>query len=144
VYKRQVKDEPRIRVFYVVWGNPLMTAGGDSFVSALISLAGGINVFNDTTGWPSVSGEQVLARDPEVIILLPTAGINASQLCDGPFAPTTAVQTGRIYTASDANPYLRPSPRIVEAVDEIARFLHPEAFGLQLNSTVCQAATATG
>ncbi len=142
----RVANLTRPRVFFILsaYGGEYWTAGKDTFVNDIIKIAGGKNIFDDISGWGKPSDEQVLARDPEVIVLLPTAGINASQLCSGPFSSTTAVQTGRIYTASNANPYERPSPRIVEAVDEMARFLHPEAFGLQANSTVCQVAGSTG
>ncbi|NJF25474.1 ABC transporter substrate-binding protein [Thermococcus sp. Bubb.Bath] len=142
----KVANLTRPRVFFILsaYGGEYWTAGKDTFVNDIIDIAGGKNIFDDISGWGKPSEEQVLARDPEVIILLPTAGINASQLCDGPFASTTAVQTGRIYTPSNADPYLRPSPRIIEAIDEMARFLHPEAFGLHVNSTVCKVATSTG
>lgn len=71
-----VKDEPKLKVFYIVWSNPLMTAGGGgTFISDVIGLAGGgENIFKDASGWPTVSVEQVIERDPDVIILTPTAG----------------------------------------------------------------------
>ena len=49
----------------------VFTAAGDNFASLLITLAGGRNIFDDITGreWAAVSYEEVLARDPEVILI---------------------------------------------------------------------------
>lgn len=136
----KVKDLPRPKVFFILsaYGGEYWTAGKDTFVNDIINLAGGKNIFDDISGWGKPSEEQILARDPEVIILLPTSGINATQLCDTFFAQTTAVKEGRVYTASDANAYQRPSPRIVIAIEELAEFLHPDVFGVSFNTTVCQ------
>ena len=60
---------PPVRVFYQVWDNPLITAGGNELINDIISLCGGSNLFADIGLLaPKVSVEAVLARDPEVII----------------------------------------------------------------------------
>jgi iron complex transport system substrate-binding protein len=56
-------------VFYQVWNRPLMTIGGEHFISRLIERCGGRNVFEALGELaPTISEEAVIAADPEVII----------------------------------------------------------------------------
>ncbi|CAD5244081.1 ABC transporter substrate-binding protein [Thermococcus camini] len=131
-----VKDEPRLKVFYVVWNNPLMTAGGGTFISDVIKLAGGTNIFNDTTGWPTVSPEQVIERDPDVIILTPHCGMTVQDVYNGPLAGTSAARNGMVYIIENENDLIHPSPRVVRGLETVARLLHPEAFKVEYPLTV--------
>jgi iron complex transport system substrate-binding protein len=118
--------EQRPRVFYIVWNDPLWTAGSGTFIHELIEKAGGVNIFGNVTGYPMVSIEDVLARDPEIIIASEWSydwAINASEL-----ASTNASQTGRIFTCDD-DLVQRPAPRLVEGLEWFAHFIHPEIFG---------------
>ncbi|RKX48730.1 MAG: ABC transporter substrate-binding protein, partial [Thermotogae bacterium] len=98
--QEKVKNKEKPRVLYIVWWDPLITAGNGTFINDLITLGGGENIFADTQGWPQVSVEEVIARNPEIIILPPSAGITANELCDSPLANTDAVKNGRVYTLS--------------------------------------------
>jgi len=117
--------EQRPRVFYIVWHDPLWTAGSGTFINELIEKAGGVNIFGNVTGYPMVSIEDVLARDPEIIIASEWSydwAINATEL-----ASTNASQTGRIFTCDD-DLVQRPGPRLVEGLEWFAHFIHPEIF----------------
>jgi len=60
---------PKVRVFYQIWKQPLMTVGGGQVISDAIRLCGGENVFADLKPLaPRVGVEAVLAADPEVIV----------------------------------------------------------------------------
>ena len=65
---------PKVRTMFIVGRSPgrldgLFIAGGSSFLNDLIQIAGGENVFHDAAGaYPSVSLEEVIARNPQVII----------------------------------------------------------------------------
>ena len=133
----KVADKPKVKVFYIVWSNPLMTAGKGSFINDLITLAGGENIFEDVQGWPQVSVEEVLGRDPDVIILPPHAGITREELCKSELSKTSAVRNGRVFVISDDDIVSRPSPRIVEGLEEFARLIHPQAFNYNVNLLVC-------
>jgi iron complex transport system substrate-binding protein len=118
--------EQRPRVFYIVWHDPLWTAGSGTFINELIEKAGGVNIFGNVTGYPMVSIEDVLALNPEIIITSEWSydwAQNATEL-----ASTNASQTGRIYTCDD-NLVQRPGPRLVEGLEWFAYFIHPEIFG---------------
>lgn len=61
--------QPRVRVFYQIWKQPLMTVGGAQVIGDAIRLCGGENVFADLKPLaPKVTVEAVLAADPEVIV----------------------------------------------------------------------------
>ncbi len=118
--------EQRPRVFYIVWHDPLWTAGSGTFIHELIEKGGGVNIFQNVSGYPTISIEEVIARDPEIIITSEWSyewAVNASEL-----ASTNASQTGRIYTLDD-DLVQRPGPRLVEGLEWFAHFIHPEIFG---------------
>ena len=110
------------------------TAPGLATPDALISLAGGSNVFHSLKqSWTSVSWEQVTARKPQCIVIndygTPTAKQKRRFLEHFPATrDLPAVRNGCIL----ALPYdeLTPSPRNADAVVAIAKLLHPAAFGL--------------
>ena len=128
---RIAKVEERIRgrerpgVFWVLSEDPLMTAGVQTFVSEVISLAGGRNIFDDLQGqWPLVSPEQVLLRKPEWV-LLGDDMLNAAALLKKPFWQTLpAVRESRAAILR-ADIFYRYGPRLAEGVEVIAGILHP-------------------
>ena len=124
--KALVKGQPRVRVFYAVWHDPLTTAGGDTFISDVISTAGGVNIFNDTRGWPQVSVEEIIARNPDVIILTPHCGMTL-EMAYKTFAGTKAVKEGHVYMIKNENDLIHPSPRIVGGIETMTKLLHPDA-----------------
>src|SRR5690606_8698181 len=65
----KVKDKEKVRVFYQVWDEPLMTAGPGSYINELINLAGGENIGVDGDGaYPQYSAEAMIEKDPEVYL----------------------------------------------------------------------------
>ena len=52
-----------------IWKDPWMWCGGDTYVSALVSCAGGRNVLGDRTRYPQLALEDVLALRPDVVFL---------------------------------------------------------------------------
>lgn len=123
-------DEARPRVFYVLWHDPLMTAGSDTLQSQLIDMAGGNNIFGDLTGYPTVDLETLLQRQPQVIV----AGSGHAPGDDAPWQwaksearlrDTEALRQGGVFQI-DANITSRAGPRIVMALEETLRLIHPD------------------
>jgi len=117
--------EQRPRVFYIVWHDPLWTAGSGTFIHELIEKAGGVNICQNITGYTTISIEEVVARNPEVIITSEWSydwAMNATEL-----ASTNASQEGRIYQGDD-DLVQRPAPRLVKGLEWFAYFIHPEIF----------------
>lgn len=60
---------PKVRTFYQIWQQPLMTVGGTQIISDVIRLCGGENVFAELKALaPTIGIEAVLAADPEAIV----------------------------------------------------------------------------
>lgn len=71
-------DAEAIRVFYQVNTHPLYTINGEHYLSELIEVCGGVNIFADLSGLaPLISVESVLEREPEVILASSDAGTRA-------------------------------------------------------------------
>jgi iron complex transport system substrate-binding protein len=124
-----VKSRPRIRLFYQLSAEPLYTAGHDSFVTDLINRAGADSVTANVPGaWPKYSAESALAAKPEAIIL-PTGGSMGegnSNVAEA-LRNSPAAQQGKVYKINDDH-LVRPGPRAVDGLEEMARALHPDAF----------------
>ena len=128
--EQAVGQKPPVKVFYQVSGEPLYTAGRDSFVTDLMRRAGAASVTADVPGaWPKYSNESALAARPEAIIL-PTGGSMGAANANVAEAlrRSPAVLQGRVYKINDDH-LARPGPRSVDGLEEMARALHPDAFG---------------
>ena len=128
--EQAVKQKPPVRVFYQVSGEPLYTAGRDSFVTDLMRRAGAASVTADVPGaWPKYSNESALAARPAAIILPSGGSMGAanSNVAEA-LRQSPAVLQGRVYKINDDH-LARPGPRSVDGLEEIARALHPDAFG---------------
>lgn len=128
--KKKFKDLPRVRVFWEVGSNPLVTAGKQSFVNKLINLAGGINIFADLSSpYSIISREEVVRRDPEVIILITMGYLTKKEASSWlKFDTIKAVKNKRIYVI-DSYEVSQPTPwRFAAGSEEIAKRLHPQAF----------------
>jgi iron complex transport system substrate-binding protein len=131
----------RTRMMFVVGRTPngldgLIVVGQGSYLNEIIALAGGENVFRDAVAaYPAVSLEEVLARNPDVIVDMGDIGdtVNLTEehkrevigLWDR-LSSLAAVRQRRVYAvASDA--YLVPGPRVVDAAKAFLEMLHPGA-----------------
>ncbi len=121
---------PRPRVLYVVWPEPLIVPGRGAAVTELIELAGGESVSADgPEGYPRYSVEAAVARGPDVIILARHGAGTAPYAREKweRFADLPAIRAGRLH-AVDGDLFHRFGPRVVDALEILARLLHPEAF----------------
>lgn len=120
----------RPQILFVLWLEPLLTVGGDTFLNDVLSRAGAESVTAELhQDWPRLSLEFVIERDPDYLVLPRTFGLQArlARLAEGPpWREMRAVEHNRVVWLEDA--VLRPGPRIVEAIEALARALHPEIF----------------
>ncbi len=123
----------RPSVCFIVWHDPLNVAGSGTFHDELIEKAGGVNIAHELTGYSKdFSLENLVAANVEVII----AGVGMG---DGGDKPLLFIQeesrlkdiparvNNRVYPI-DQDIVGRAGPRIVDALDEFAKFIHPELF----------------
>jgi len=128
----KLSEEERLSVFYVMWHDPLMTVGTDTRIHELIEKAGGVNVFQESEGYPMIELEALVDANPQVII----AGSVMGEGADLPFtfaktesrlANVDARLNNRVY---EINTDLvgRPTPRMIEGLEQMAAMIHPELF----------------
>lgn len=122
---------PRPKVFLQIGEAPIVTVGKGSFGDDLIHLAGGENVSgNSKEMYPRLGMEEILKRSPEVILIssMNPKGEYKRILRDwARWKMIPAVQKGRIHLI-DSDLVDRPSPRIIDGLEEMTRIFHPERF----------------
>jgi len=135
--KRSFEGRRRVRVLFTLRSPTglanLFTIGRDTYVHQLLEMAGGENIFGGhTTRYPNISLEEVVGRNPEVIIeSMPGENINDRRRAElleqwSGFERIDAVRHGRIFFVTEE--YLTiPSQRITLAARKLAELLHPEA-----------------
>ena len=125
-----LSDKEKPNVFYIVWHDPLMSAGGDTLQSQIIELTGGKNIFVNSSGYPPVSLETVLDRNPDIIIASTGMGSGVDAplnwaLNESRLQVTNASKEGKIFSIN-TDLTGRFGPRIVDAVEEMFRLIHPD------------------
>jgi len=128
----------RVKVAWIVWVEPIFIAGSETFQGDLLYVVGGINVFENITGWQSISPEALLEANPDIIILT-AYNIDVeyfilymkNHLGDSIY-DIKAISNNRVYcingTYSDI--LSRPSPRITEGLKLLLLILHPNIYDL--------------
>ncbi len=120
----EMDEKPKVA--YILWGDPLMVAGSDTFVADLIGLAGGENVFSPSAvQYPTISLEGMIERDPAILIngdhSLETSGLKS----DPRWMEINAVKNDQLYTI-DADIVSRQGPRIVDALELFSLWIASE------------------
>jgi iron complex transport system substrate-binding protein len=121
-----------LRTFYEIDATKeIFGPAKDSFVAEMVSLAGGTPITSNDPAVFSIALEQLVAADPEVIVLGDaTYGMTAALVKARPGWDTmTAVKTGTIRPANDTL-ITRPGPRLVEGLRDLALAIHPELASL--------------
>jgi len=122
---RRIETDAPATVFVQISREPLFTIGRESFLNKLVEMAGGKSVTaNVETAFPKLSKETASALNPEVIIL---SDSEDNREPNEAFKNSPAVKNGRVYKIN-ADIISRPGPRLVDALEEIAKDLHPERF----------------
>lgn len=112
--RKQYRDAEPIDVFYQVSARPLYTVNRDHYVSELIAICGGRNVFEDLNDLaPTVSVEAVVARDPEVMMASTDAGSDV--FAEWQRWPTLAANRYGNQFLLPADELARATPRVLVA-----------------------------
>lgn len=118
---------PHPRVLWYLWDNPILVLGDGSYQSELLAIAGGTNVYADhASAAATVSLEDVLRRDPEVILLDP--GRTTALRESARWKTVSAVRSGRLIGVDDAL-LNRPGVTLGMGALSLARALHPRWTG---------------
>ena len=119
------REKPLKRKALVIVGfNPLIVAGGDTYIDDIIRVAGLENIAGQTkAAYPQYSFERLLEEDPYYIII-PAGVVALDQIIkDSRWQSLGAVKNNRILFIG-ADILSRPGPRVALAIEEIARFVY--------------------
>ncbi|BBL67545.1 ABC transporter substrate-binding protein [Methanoculleus chikugoensis] len=127
-------EEPSVA--HVIWHDPLWVSGRGTFQDEVITLAGGANAFGSVDDWSIVSLEEFIITNPDYILVSSGSGMNRdgydaiyNYIINEPrLQRLDAVRNDRVYVI-DADVVSRGSPRIVDALEEVADYLHPGTSG---------------
>jgi len=118
-------DEERKKVFLVLASYGGQTAGNRTISNELIEMAGGRNIFGDKVGNFKPYKEEVLKREPDVIVV-ENSPLGDNKYFNDLYGDTEIVNPDQIYRIDSG--MLTTSPRLVEALEQLAKWLHPELF----------------
>jgi iron complex transport system substrate-binding protein len=124
--------EQRARVLYTIWHDPWIIAGSETLQNELILKAGGTNIGQSLTDYPTVGLETIIEHNPELIIANIGHGTGEDLTlqfikAESRLKDVDARRNNRVYGV-DADLSSRPGPRISEALEVLAKFIHPELF----------------
>jgi len=123
----------RPKVFLSVYGQGLWTCGAGSYLNDLLIQAGGLNIAGKTgRRWLQLNREQLINENPDVIIIMAKDKERFSQAgesfrADPRLKDVRAVKDNNIHLL-DENVASRFGPRLIDALEAVARILHPEVF----------------
>src|SRR5712692_6185431 len=129
--QQRLASSPAKRVLFVVWHQPLISVGKDTFIADALRRAGAISIVNSEQNWPQVNLEEVARLLPDFLVFADShsesvpSTVEALATLPG-WGILDAVNNRRYAVISDA--VNRPAPRIVAAIEDLARQLHPDAF----------------
>jgi iron complex transport system substrate-binding protein len=131
VLRQKIDSLPPRRVLFIVWTDPLISIGKDTFIADALRRAGAVSVVDSKQDWPQVNLEEVARLQPEVLVFADSHSEatprNMETLATRPgWRILDAVRNRKFAVISDA--VNRPAPRIVSAIEDLAAKLHPEAF----------------
>ncbi len=117
-------ERPKVRVFYQVWNQPLMTVGGGQIISDAIRLCGGENVFAALKPMAAaVTVEAVLAADPEAIVASGMGDARPEWLDEWRRWPSlTAVARDNLFFVHPDH-LQRHTPRILDGIERLCQHL---------------------
>ena len=118
--EEEMRDKPKVKTFVQISKEPLFTIGKESFLTEIVERAGGTSVTKEVaTAYPKISKETALALNPDAIILSDSPDNTEP---NDVFKNSPAVKNKKVFKIS-ADILSRPSPRIVDALEQIAEAL---------------------
>jgi iron complex transport system substrate-binding protein len=143
--KEQLEGVAATRVLFVVWTAPLISVGQKTFIADALRHAGAESIVQSSQDWPHVNMEEIVHLQPEYLVFAANHSEEAAKdlevLAERPgWNSLEAVKERKFAVISDA--VNRTAPRIVSAIEDLARQLHPEAFRTTEKSGGTQASPA--
>ena len=125
-WEEQIEGVEKVDVAEIAWVNPLWVAGNGTYIHDIIEHAGGRNVFADKNWWASVSDEELVARDPEYIIVPYKHG--QELIYEGMMEMKRKGLIHGEVIPIDPDIISRPGPRVALLFEMVVKALHPEVW----------------
>ena len=130
----ELKGGEKPTVLHIIWHDPIWVAGKGTFEDELIRKSGGVNGAS-VTGYKAISLEKIIEMNPEVIITPSGTGMGFAKtnytyeyiIGEPRLRSVDAVSDNRVYVI-DADIVCRAGPRIADALEEMAKMIHPELY----------------
>ncbi|HEX9038755.1 MAG TPA: cobalamin-binding protein [Ktedonobacterales bacterium] len=124
----------RPRVAFIEWLDPIFCGG--HWNPELITIAGGQDNIGKLGGRSEqVAWERIVADQPEVMVIAACGFTEERAREDEPllralpgFADLPCARAGRVHFVDGAAYFSRPGPRLVDSLELLARFIHPQLF----------------
>lgn len=134
IQKKAALLKPKPTVACIEWIDPLMASG--NWTPEIVSMAGGVNLFGVAGKHsPTMTWDEVVAKDPDVIFVNPCGFDIPRTLQEMPILKAKpgwkklkAVKNGRVIVADGNQFFNRPGPRLVESLEILAEVFHPKHF----------------
>ena len=118
--------EERPKVYLELTSKGGATVGSNTMSNDLINMAGGTNIFSNGTGNWVASTESIVEKNPDVIVIENSSSKTNDDL-KATIGPTVnAVSDDKVYRIDGTT--LTTSPRVVDALENMAKWFHPELF----------------
>jgi iron complex transport system substrate-binding protein len=136
--RQRLQNTTPTRVLFVVWTDPLISVGQHTFIADALTYAGAVSIVDSSQDWPQMSLEEMVHLQPDFLVFASSHSETVSRdmqaLAKRPgWDSLEAVKQRRFAVISDA--INRPAPRLLAAVENLARQIHPEAFTAQPAAT---------
>jgi iron complex transport system substrate-binding protein len=128
----RTKSLSKPKVFFQIGYAPIMTVGRETLADDLIRLAGGKSISeNELISYPLYSIETILSKAPEIIIISSMDSNKDYMNLVEKWRNWKSIPAVRMNTIHviDSNLVDRPTPRIVEGLEALAKMIHPEVWG---------------
>ena len=127
----KLENVPATRVLFVVWTEPLISVGQNTFVADALRKSDATSIVESKQDWPQISLEEVVKLQPDYLVFAASHSESGTRdfesLSNLPgWRLLDAVRNHHFAVISDA--VNRPAPRIVSAIEDLAHQLHPAAF----------------
>lgn len=129
----RLADLPPVHVLFVVWLDPLITIGQSTFIADALRWAGAESVVMSNRNWPQLDFEEAVRLQPDYIVLAESHTGEGSRSIESlrsraAWRDLRAVELGHIAIISEEID--RPAPGLIDAIQQLARDLHPNAFAV--------------
>ena len=126
IIQAKIHGRKSLKVFWQLGENPIVTASDATFSGELLRRAGCVNIFGDAPiHYPRVNAEEVIKRNPDVIVVVSQMGSGSTGSVWGRFGVISAVSKKRVYDLS-ADMVCQPTPVMyLKAYKAVVAVLYP-------------------